>query len=128
MPGNMGFSAGTTTAWCEGMAGHGLGEAIEIRLDPAGSFRTLIIWSGHQQSQDSFRDHSRPRDLTLTTPRGERFVARLSDRPGPQQIRLPRRITTDAIRLTIWSVYPGTRHDDTCVSFLFPLLDEPPRP
>ena len=78
-------------AWCEGVAGPGIGEHVTLHMDPRPRFRTLSITNGY----------------TIT----------LKDTREPQRFRIP---TNESrwIKLTIAEVYPGSSGSDTCLTWL----------
>ncbi|MEZ5838949.1 MAG: hypothetical protein R3D02_00400 [Hyphomicrobiales bacterium] len=58
------------------------------------------------------------------TANGTRLETTLADRRGEQRIALPRWERLGRIRVTILSVYPGRRHDDTCLTTVWPDIEE----
>lgn len=103
-----------TTAWNEGEPGDGTGERIDLVLSEPTRVTELLVWNGYQ-AEDFFPQHNRVRSLRLELG-DRRFTVQLLDRSGPQAIELPEPVTTDLVRLTIASVYPGDRYNDAALS------------
>ena len=118
-PGNLGF-ANSRTAWCEGVGGDGVGETVVYRMDPAQSFSSISVENGYTKSQDIYDKNSRPRLVRLKGSDGQEWEAELTDSPATQTIRLPKRAALTWVSLTILSVYPGWKYQDTCLSYFRP--------
>ena len=103
-------------AWCEGAFGDGVGQWFELKVRPGTSVRNLYVINGYQKTQKSFRDNARARDVTVRTNQGHAFRYRLHDRWGVQVIHLGDWQDIEHVRITIQSVYPGTKHEDLCMS------------
>jgi hypothetical protein len=113
------------TAWVEGADGYGENESLTLPLSPLSSARALRlrIWNGYQKSKDLFAKNSAPRRVRVAVlaPTGQEVTAReveLARAWGPQDVvvDVPSGRGLSAVRLTILSVYPGTRYKDTCIS------------
>ena len=113
------------TAWVEGAQGYGEGQSLTIPLSPLTSARALRlrIWNGYQKSRDLFAKNSMPRRIRVTVldPTGGEVTSRESELQrawGPQTVVLdiPPKRGLSAVRLSIVSVYPGTKYKDTCIS------------
>jgi hypothetical protein len=130
------FDGNKDSAWCEGVAGQGVGEVMVVRADAA---RQTAIWGGFGKSEALFLANSRPRKIKLWvlqaqqslahqygTGHGEIHVlaegeAELKDQNGFQDLPVPKftplkdgKATFLAIQ--ILSVYPGKKYQDTCIS------------
>ena len=113
------------TAWCEGVQGDGIGEAVTVRLEAASPLRGLTIRNGDARSMDHHQRNNRVRvlDLMLISyderepPRSMNVVLR--DTADEQHVRLPWDVPDPRLlELTIAEVYPGTRFKDTCLTEL----------
>jgi hypothetical protein len=113
------------TAWVEGAEGQGEGESITLPLSALSSARALRlrIWNGFQKSRALAARNSAPRRVTLAVLDGAGVEvateeAELTRAWGPQAvvIDVPPARSVAAVRLTVRSVYPGTRYKDTCIS------------
>src|SRR5262249_7839382 len=117
---------GTTDggAWCEGAPGSGAGQSITFHQKPANTIRTVMITNGYAKSGQSFRDNGRAKRLRIETSSGQKRELPLRDDPKPQAIRLDKPARVGWIRFTILDVYPGARHQDTCISMVSPDIEE----
>ncbi len=111
-------------AWCEGVPGHGIGEWVEVRLQPRLFFQSIYVVNGYAKSTETFRNNGRVKRFQIQTSDGLTTTATLEDRPGEQTIRLPRKANASWVRLTIAEVYPGERYLDTCLSGLVVDIEE----
>lgn len=109
----------SATAWCEGVRGNGIGEAITIRIDDGPPFRRLLIRNGYGKSSSVYADNGRIRTLAITTDTGVDTMAELVDQIGELPVYLPEPALR-WVRLEIVDVYPGARFADTCLDFVTP--------
>jgi hypothetical protein len=145
----------TSTAWCEGVPGDGIGEVVlfapgvGFQNEPVG----FLIWTGFGKSEPLFRANGRPRQVRVlhltsasdahlvTTAQGETVygdlrvvttqLIELQDVNGWQRFPAPAGAAARlglVVAIEIRSVYPGSRHRDTCISEIrleFPPDGEP---
>ncbi|MCR9144520.1 MAG: hypothetical protein NXI24_19940 [bacterium] len=126
------------TAWVEGVDGPGAGESITIVVGPpmqGGKIRGwyliegVEIVNGCARNEKLFRANARVRTLRLAlntlsehlVPVGEsRFGPgeehALNDSRDPQVLEFARPIFVSELKLTILSVYPGEKYQDTCIA------------
>lgn len=105
-------------AWCEGVAGNGEGETIRIETVPAVTAYAVVIRNGYQKSASAFSNNGRAKTVEIEAAgRVERFTLR--DASGEQHLEFRNPVMTEAVTIRIVSVYPGTRHADTCLSGLW---------
>jgi hypothetical protein len=113
------------TAWVEGAQGFGEGESITLPLSPVRNARAirLRIWNGYQKSMHLWTKNAMPQDIEVTVldaQKGDVTTVKetLAKVQGPQElvIELPAGRTLAGVRITIDSVYPGEKYDDTCIS------------
>ncbi|HLK92722.1 MAG TPA: hypothetical protein VKZ18_22710 [Polyangia bacterium] len=113
------------TAWVEGAKGFGENEAITLPLSALRSARALRlrIWNGYQKSMHLWTKNAMPRRVRVTVLDADEEEVTASETEltrtrGPQEVvvDLPRGRGLAAVRITILSVYPGLRFDDTCIS------------
>ena len=116
------FDGNTDTAWCEGVKGHGIGETIYFEWADAAPLKGLFITNGYTKNKETWTKNARIRELGIRVwdrswPKGRSFTIRLQDSPLEEEILLPWRVNNpERLRLTIKSVYPGSKWQDTCVS------------
>lgn len=107
------------TAWCEGAAGHGIGQQIVIEISGGTEFDHFFISNGYQKSRKSFERNSRPRELRIRSWDGLDTVAVLPDEMGEFRVTLPRAARYSQLVIEVQSVYPGSKWPDTCISELY---------
>ncbi|WP_319531897.1 NADase-type glycan-binding domain-containing protein [uncultured Cohaesibacter sp.] len=119
-PGNLeGYDGeGADKAWCEGVRGPGVGEWVEFSTRPGTTIRKFELMNGYQKSQRSFYDNARAREIAVETDSGFRKTFLLADRFGIQTIELGKWYDVKRLKITIRSVYPGSKYDDLCLSNL----------
>jgi hypothetical protein len=110
-------------AWCEGVPGHGVGQAITFHQTPAHVIATIMFVNGYAASEKTFRENGRVKRVRIETSGGYTREINLKDTRDVQKIKLsPSRVAW--IRSTILDVYPGDKHQDTCISTLSAVVDE----
>jgi len=116
------------TCWAEGVEGQGLGEFMEFRFSKDSDrgtvpFRGLLIKNGYTKSADLWAKNSRVKEFELSLNGKSKGVIRLADTSESQSVSFaPLSLGNgDVVRLTVRSVYPGSKYQDTCVSEILPL-------
>ncbi len=111
------FDGDTKTGWAEGADGDGVGEWFEISASSLQEVTGISILSGYCKSEDLYYKNNRPKDVTVTLSDGSQYSYTLSDECGSyQQLDFGSPRQTNSIRVTIDSVYGGTKWSDTVVS------------
>lgn len=116
----VGDEDGQHLAWCEGVRGPGIGEAITLRIDNGAPFRRLIIANGYGKSEKSYFENARVRIFHVTTDTGLSTSVMLPDQPEPVVLPLPDVGAFRWVRLEIGDIYSGSRYDDTCFDNVWP--------
>lgn len=103
-------------AWVEGADGQGIGENLVLLFDDVYVVNGFYINAGYQRNDDLYYKNSRPKEICVTFSDGtsEKFV--LEDVMSSQNIQLKTPAETDSITITINSVYPGNKYEDTVIS------------
>jgi hypothetical protein len=113
------------TAWVEGADGTGNNQSITLPLSPLSSARALRlrVWNGYQKTKQLFARNAMPRRVRIAVldQAGAEVTTReheLARVWGPQEliVEVPPKRGLSAVRLTIVSVHPGTKYNDTCIS------------
>jgi hypothetical protein len=119
---------GTGQSWCEGKEDAGIGVTLKLSFwDTTGNQRRelelsrLYIQNGYGTAEH-FSRNNRVKILKVAAGKTSFDVA-LKDIPEPQEVIFPQILTASEITLTIQSVYPGNKDNDTCIAEigLFPL-------
>ncbi|MFA4875027.1 MAG: discoidin domain-containing protein [bacterium] len=114
------------TAWVEGAAGDGIGEWIKVSYDSPMPIDGIYFNNGYGKTAKSYSENGRVREAEIATENGS-FVKTLLDKKEEIQIRLPANMAgkkTRWVKLTIKSVYPGTKYKDTAIGEFRPNLEE----
>jgi hypothetical protein len=90
-----------------------------------------MMTNGYQKENSSLKNsrkaywrNARVRRVLIENNSGLRFTATLEDKMDAQKIRLPGWVEAGVLRLTILSVYPGSHYSDTCLTLMWPDLEE----
>jgi hypothetical protein len=92
----------------------GIGEYLSYRFDRSVQLREIHLINGYAKRPDLFQRNARIRVATITTAAGS-ATALFKDTRGFQEIQF-RQGQTSFVTITIDSVYPGTRYEDTLLS------------
>jgi hypothetical protein len=104
-----------TTAWSEGVGNPGLGEWVRFEFGKTVRVDRIEIANGYQKDSQRFRGNPRIRTLQIDYSDGSSQLVNLYDITGYQYVTTSSRATT-YIKLTIISVYPGDKWEDTSLS------------
>ncbi len=115
-----------SNVWCEGdTSGSGLGTTITIDLGSEQSVSGLKIWNGNWYSQDFWERHNRVNNLEVAFSDGTKQSFSLKDERLPEVIEFDGNKRTSSLRLRVRSVHQGTTFDDTVISEIRVLNDDP---
>lgn len=104
-------------AWCEGGRGPGIGEWLELSVIGGGAIvKTLTIANGYQKSKTAFYSNARLKKIRIEMDSGFRADTVLDDSFGDQVIKFANWQDITKVRVTILSVYPGQKYQDTCLT------------
>jgi hypothetical protein len=110
-------------AWCEGVAGPGIGQSVTVHHDPRQLLRTINVTNGYAKSDEAFRNNGRVKKALIETDRGTKQTVTLKDVRESQKVTIPKgRVAW--VKLTILEVFPGARGTDTCLSEFLTNLEE----
>ena len=125
----------SSTAWVEGVNGLGKGEEIIYKLkDPlpgvGKSFNgEFLIINGLARNPETWLKNARVRQMACFYNGDHIFTVELQDTMKPQVFSL-RDVNVganevfkagDRISFLLWSMYPGSQYEDTCLSALIPI-------
>lgn len=115
---------GPGNAWCEGVAGDGVGEMVVFRMDPKMRFSSLRLENGYGKSPTIFARNGRLGRIEIRTSDGLVETRDLPDTADMATISLSREVEASWVGLRILSVYPGEKYNDTCLSYFRPALPD----
>lgn len=120
------FDGDGRTAWIEGAVGDGVGEWFEVRFSSSMKISRVYIANGYGKTKRSYLENGRIREASIATESGSAIIT-LADSNEERAIRLPPGLAgkkTRWIKLTILSVYPGNKFQDTALGEFRPDLEE----
>ena len=108
-----------TLAWNEGASGYGDGEWIMVSASSPQRVSGIELMNGYPKTEDIYYKNNRCREVTIELSDGSSFEVTLGDDfRRYQRIDLNEEHATTYIRLTIRSVYEGSKWDDTSICVL----------
>jgi len=113
------LATGESGAWCEGVAGPGIGETVTLRIEDGVAFRRLAIHNGYGKSAQTFARNGRIKTVEVTSDTGIKVRQNLPDRRDIAHLVLPKP-AKNWVKLKIVAVSPGERHADTCLTYISP--------
>lgn len=105
-----------STAWVEGVDGHGIGELICFEFDQDYCVSGMKINAGYQKTAELYAMNNRPAMLTVIFSDGTEQIVQLQDINGIQDVPFYVPVETKSVSLVISSVYGGTTYEDTVIS------------
>ena len=115
----MAMDGALETSWVEGAAGPGIGEWIQFDFPGTVEVSHINVDVGYDRDDDIFYANNQIKRVILSFSTGEQIEMELADARGMQTIvlaRAPIPLQTTFVRIAIAEVYPGSRHDDTCLA------------
>ncbi len=122
--GPLSAASGRNKAWVEGARGDGVGQWLTLRFEDGATFKTLWINNGYGRTSKTYRENNRVRTARITTSDGIVLDITLLDQYAKQRIRLPRVAKAKWVRITIRSVYRGSKYRDTAIGGFWADLEE----
>lgn len=104
------------TAWAEGVAGPGIGEALTLTFPREQTPRELHILAACSDNERICKANHRIKQMTLSFPNGVTKTIDLADTCGVQSVPLADVGKVASAKLAIADVYKGAKYDDTCIS------------
>jgi hypothetical protein len=112
----MAFDNRLDYSWCEGTKSNGENEWIEIEFARKITLDTLYLANGYQAAAVHFKANTRVKEFQITADGGKPSVYTLKDQMGFQSVTLSQPVSAKKLRLTVISVYPGTKYTDMLIS------------
>lgn len=105
------------TAWVEGVDGQGYGQAVRFDFNNVYLVSGIRIRSGYHKNDDIYYKNSRPKEICIGYSDGTSEIFKLDDAGLNEQIlTFSHPVETNMVNLSIESVYPGGKYEDTCIS------------
>ncbi len=106
-----------STSWVEAASGDGIDEWIKMQFSAPAKINILGIVPGFARDNDIYLENNRIKSFELEFSDGTTITEQLIDRYGMHFVAFPT-IDTDYIKLTIKSVYAGSKYDDSPIAEL----------
>lgn len=108
------------TKWAPRNANRGLGEWIEIIADEPQYVTGMQIANGYPRDQLTWQRNNRVKDCTISFGDGTYLNVTLLDQKDLQTVDFGREVETNSIRITINSIYYGTKWKDVAIAEIIP--------
>jgi hypothetical protein len=119
------------TLWAEGANSTGAGEWVEYRFPPGTSIYAFLVTPGNPKSSKLYQANARPRKakLELTLAEGRKLDYELEfpkafPAGGAIYVGYHREWAIEAARLTVLTVWPGSKYRDLCLATFVPVFQE----
>lgn len=109
------FDGDDKTSWQEGVAGDGIGQYIDCKLNREYVIRYFTFKLGNWRSDKYYNGNGRPKSVTVTADEYT-FTFDFPEEKKEYVIELSEEIKATNVRVTIDSVYKGAYWDDTCIT------------
>ncbi|MBP5452225.1 MAG: hypothetical protein J6Y16_08320 [Treponema sp.] len=110
--------------WVEGAEGNGIGESITVEFTD--NMVGMSVLNGYTDINKLklYKENARLKEVVIDDlENGDSWTVRFEDRVYFNYISFPKK--TKKIKMTIKSVYEGTKYSDTCVSAIIPCKTTP---
>ncbi len=121
----------TSTAWVEGVPGHGISEKIifyDFKSNKGGpiAINGLVLYNGYIKNKDLFEKNSRVKSFVLYVNDEPRYLLHVKDIRDAQKIEFPGILLTDKdeITLSIVDIFGGLKYQDTAITLLLPYYEK----
>ncbi|MFT5906155.1 MAG: hypothetical protein ACI9E1_001761 [Cryomorphaceae bacterium] len=108
--------------WSEGAKGSGVDESLLITLNRPTRLAAVSLINGYKHDTSLFKKNNRIKSAELLINDKVKELITLADMVDEKRYFLNYKRPVKTMKLTIKSVYKGTKYDDTCLSF-FGLLE-----
>ncbi len=105
-----------TSAWFEGEEGSGLGAWIQLDLGQSQTITGLRVWNGYWLNEDMWQRNNRVKDLEVELSDGSKHSFTLQDVKAIEELRFPKAVSTQTVKLRIKGIHRGNTFNDTAIS------------
>lgn len=112
------------TKWAPQNANRGLGEWIEIIADEPQYVTGMRIANGYPKDQITWERNNRVKECTISFGDGTYLNVTLLDQKDLQTVEFGREVETSSIRVTINSLYYGTKWKDVAIAEIIPFNED----
>ena len=110
-----------TTAWLEGVKGHGINEWIEFTADAEQYVTGFVLYNGYQKNEKTYINNGKVSKLLVTFSDGTNLEYELPKQSFKESqkgntIKFTEPVKTKSVRFTILDVEKGVYYDDTAIN------------
>ena len=110
-----------TTAWLEGVKGHGINEWIEFSSDTEQYVNGFVLYNGYQKNEKTYINNGKVSKLLVTFSDGTKLEYELpkqnfNESQKGNTIKFTEQKKTKSIRFTILDVEKGAYYEDTAIN------------
>ncbi len=105
-----------STAWVEGDEGSGMGSWVQVDLPAGSEVAMLKVWGGMWYSADQWERSNRPKQLEAEFSDGSTHMIDLPDAQNMVEVKLPKPVKTNFVKLKIKGIHNGSTWPDTAIS------------
>ena len=110
--------------WVEGAAGNGIGESVSVEFTKEMAGMSVLNGYTSLDKLKLYKENARVKEISLEDLiNGDKWTVTFDDYVYFNYIEFPKKTTK--IKMTINSVYEGTKYQDTCVSAILPSPESP---
>lgn len=106
-----------STSWTEDVEDEGVGEWIRLDFPSQAKINTLGIVPGYARDEEIYAENNRLKSFELEFSDGTKITKTLPDTYGMHFVEFST-VKTTSLKLTIKSVYKGSKYNDTCIAEL----------
>lgn len=110
------FDNNPKTAWVEGHSDEGIGEWIYLSNEKEKTISKIVIRNGYQKSKTLYTQNNRVKKLRIEISNKQIMDVELKDSMEPLEIIFNKPVNTTSLKITILSVYKGSKYNDTAIS------------
>jgi len=111
--------------WVEGGEGSGLGSWVQLNFAGPTNVTAIQLWNGSWYSFDFWQRHSRIKEVELEFSDGTKQKHDLADNKLMERIDLGATVKAEWVKVKIKSVYSGNTFNDTALSEIQVIDDQP---
>lgn len=104
------------TSWVEGKSDDGISEWLKFNFSQIYLIKKIKIFPGYASKEDIYFKNNRVRKIRLEFSNGNSQEFELVDEFRMQTVSLSTEIPTEYIKITILSVWPGSKFSDTSIA------------
>lgn len=105
-----------STAWVEGDEGSGMGSWVQLDVAAGTEVAALKVWGGMWYSTDQWNRSNRPKQLEAEFSDGSTHMIDLPDSQSVVDVKLPKPVKTDFVKLKVKGIHSGSTWPDTAIS------------